>query len=245
MEILSLNVNGEKLNRVNNINGLMEECKTELYCFQECKYGLHKRDRINTVNYYNGNFQKISKIYKNIWNRHFFWLEYPENYIAENEISLSSSKFILINVHLAGFNSGKRYPLMLTLIERLEKDDLKNKNVILLGDFNAQNADNNDSKRLIEGSKYLKKIRDNGFEELFMEDEKSPIATYIDNCDNAFRYDHVFVRLKEDSEIKVSIKDYFPNSKVNKENWYSDHRGIIIEIIEKDYSENKFIPQSK
>ena len=107
----------------------------------------------------------------------FFWLEYPENYIAENEISLSSSKFILINVHLAGFNSGKRYPLMLTLIERLEKDDLKNKNVILLGDFNAQNADNNDSKRLIEGSKYLKKIRDNGFEELFMEDEKSPIAT--------------------------------------------------------------------
>ena len=236
MEILSLNVNGEKFNRVNSINELMNACNADLYCFQECKFGLHKKDRINTVNYYNSDYQKNSKIYKSIWNRSFFWLEYPENYIAEKEISLNFSAFILINVHLAGFYSGKRYPLMLTLMERLEKDDLKNKNVIVLGDFNAQNADNTESKCLVEGSKYLNRIRDKGFNELFMEGEKTPIATYFDNSNNAFRYDHVFVRLKEDSEIKVSIKEYFPELNVNKEEWYSDHRGIIIEINERDYS---------
>ena len=43
------------------------------------------------------------------------------------------------------------------------------------------------------------------------------------------------MRLKEDLEIKVSIKEYFPELNVNKEEWYSDHRGIIIEIIERDY----------
>lgn len=237
MKILSLNVNSEKLNRVDSIDKLMKEYSAELYSFQECKYGLHGHDRINTVNYYNSGYQKNSEVYKNIWNHYFSWLEYPENYIAENEISLDFSSFILINVHLVGFYSGKRYPLMLTLLERLEKVDLKNKNVILLGDFNAQNVGNNtENKCLVEGSEYLNKIRTKGFIELFMEGEKSPINTYFDKNNNGFRYDHVFVRLKEDSDIKVTIKDYFPESTSNKEEWYSDHRGIIIEIIERDYS---------
>mgnify|MGYP004705285803 FL=1 len=242
MKILSLNVNGEKLNNVDSINKMMEICDVELYCFQESKYELHKGARINTVNYFkkeNKVCQKNSDVYKNIWDRSFFWLEYPENYIAESEISLKSSTFILINVHLAGFYSGKRYPLMSTLLERLEKVDLKKKNVILLGDFNAQDADNTKSKCLVEGSKYLNGLKDKGFNELFMEKEKSPIATYIDRSNNAFRYDHVFVRLKEDSKIKVSIERYFPESTTDNDNkgWYSDHRGIVIEILERDYSD--------
>ena len=97
-------------------------------------------------------------------------------------------------------------------------------------------GNNTENKCLVEGSEYLNKIRTKGFIELFMEEEKSPINTYFDKNNNGFRYDHVFVRLKEDSDIKVTIKDYFPESTSNKEEWYSDHRGIIIEIIERDYS---------
>ena len=36
---------------------------------------------------------------------------------------------------------------------------------------------------------------------------------------------------------KQGLKEYFPESKADKEKWYSDYRGIIIEIIERDYSD--------
>lgn len=230
MKILSLNVNGATEDSTNN---LMKQNKASIYCFQESKYGIRGNEKINTVNYYKEVLEKENEKLSSIWNELFPWLEFPENYFAENIIKDEEGEcapFVLINVHLAGFYSGKRYPIMLTLLKRLQMEDLEGKNVILLGDFNAQKTSDNASKLARQGSEYIKLIENNRFVEILKDEKKEPIETYYDSKNNAFRYDHIFFRKGSTNNFNVLIKKYLPEVNEDKNKWISDHRGIMIEV---------------
>lgn len=220
MRILSLNVNKE------DIRSIISDVKADIYCFQESRIDLHGA-RINTVNIYNDKQltkeDKLSRIWKDI----VPWIEFPENYFAECEVKNENINFVLINVHLAGFYN-KRFSLMSTLLHRIKSNDIKNKNVIVLGDFNAQGIANTGNKKSIEGANYIKEIENEGFREVFKEGENNPSVTYYDK-EIGVRYDHVFFRKGTGDDISVKIDEYYPES-TDENKWKSDHRGILISL---------------
>lgn len=235
MKILSLN-----LNRNENWKCIMEESQANICSFQESKLLLYGRTWFNTINIINGEIEKNKLLkFEELWKSYFPWQEFPENYFAENEIIFENKKFMLINVHIAGFGSGLRQLLMFVLLERLKLFDLKSNNVILLGDFNAKSINGTGTKKGRIGSLYLDEIVNLGFEEIINDEEKKTgafVDTYRDKENIGHRYDHVYIRYKDkDPLFKIDVK-YFPEG--NKK-WFSDHRGIIVNIYFKDKKEGK------
>lgn len=226
MKILSLNLNRKDFESVE------EAVQADIYALQESKIQLAGRTRINTINIVNGAIKKEKPLeFEKIWNNFFSWLEFPENYFAESEIDYESFPFILINVHLAGFRSELRQLLMFVLLERLNAEDLKSKNIILVGDFNAEIVHGNATKREQRGSRYIGEIIKIGFDELKTENENlDDVKTFYDANGIGHRFDHAFIKYKEENtSYQVKVK-YFPED--NKV-WLSDHRGIIIGIEKK------------
>ena len=224
MKILSLN-----LNRNENLQSIKNEAQVDIYAFQESKIQLTGRTRINTINIVDSAIKKEKLLeFEKIWNKFFPWLEFPENYFAESEIDYESFPFILINVHLAGFRSELRQLLMFVLLKRLNAEDLKFKNIILVGDFNAERVHGTATKQGLKGSRYLDEIIKIGFEELKTENENlDDVKTFYDANKIGHRYDHAFIKYKEENtSYQIKVK-YFPEE--NK-TWFSDHRGIILEI---------------
>lgn len=231
MKILSLNLNREKENQVTSI---LQKITVDIYAFQECKLN-RGNAHFNTINFdcKEGVMEKNGEKFEQIWEEAFPWIEFPQNYFAENEIENNGNTFVLINVHLAGFKSGLRHLLMYVLLERLKKEDLQSKTVILLGDFNGNSLRENECATALQKriSRFLDQLMKIGFDELKSEAEKigNDEITYRDNNGIGYKVDHVYIK-GENGTMPDTIKivSYCPAS-IN-DDWYSDHRGIILEI---------------
>lgn len=227
MKILSLN-----LNKNLNLQDIKNEAQANIYAFQESKFQLSGKTRINTINIIDDIIDKEKPVeFEKIWKNFFPWLEFPENYFAESKIDYENFPFILINVHLAGFRSGLRQLLMFVLLERLKAEDLKSKNIILVGDFNAKIVEGIATKQEQNGSRYLVEIIKIGFKELKTDSENlDDVKTFYDTCKVGHRYDHAFIKYKEENNSYQIHVNYFPE---DNKTWFSDHRGIILEIEKK------------
>lgn len=227
MKILSLN-----LNKLNDLTELYDEIHADIYAFQECQLALPERTSINTLNVFRDRIkhQKNLAVFEKLWNDHFPWLTFPENYFDENELTINGIHFILINVHLAGFRSGLRNALMCILLKRLKASDLKDENVILLGDFNAQLVHGKATILEKNGSSFLEKILELGYFE--PDGNHTDTATYYDASGFGYTYDHIFIKLIDAKHFQIKTT-YYPAS-IDDWHWLSDHRGIILEIDYKD-----------
>ena len=227
MKILSLNLCGK-----NNIQDIKENVQADIYAFQESHLHLTGRTRINTVNVINDKCEKekMDK-FEEIWEESFPWIEFPENYFAENKINIENISFTLINVHLAGFRSELRQLLMFVLLKRLKSEDLESENVILVGDFNAEQVQETSTKLQRRGSSYLDKIIKIGYKELKYENENmgQMIDTFRDKQMIGHRFDHAYVRYREKNPLFTIDVEYFPEG---DKKWFSDHRGIILKLRE-------------
>lgn len=228
MKILCMNLNG---NDDKEIKDKYSDCN--LFAYQESTKNLTGRTKINTViidKKNNDNILKGTEKFKKLWEFYFPWLVFPENYFSEIEYMDENSNisFKLVNVHLAAFYSGKKHLLEFVLLERLKELVKENKNVILLGDFNAQKI----VSRKNQGSQFLEKVEELGFEEIFSENEKKEktiIPTYYYK-ERGLRYDHVYIRRFNDFAKDIEIT-YYPEYKDGEKSisGLSDHRGIILE----------------
>ncbi|WP_167957891.1 endonuclease/exonuclease/phosphatase family protein [Anaerosporobacter faecicola] len=225
-----MNLNGNKDDILSNEK---DNLKCDIYAYQESKYALPEKTRINTVIIGADNIiHKNVNNFKDIWNEYFPWLTFPENYFSEYDYIDVNSKIIfkLINVHLAGFWSEKRHLLEFVLLQRLQQEELQNLNVILVGDFNAQKKY---SGKKTSGTLFLEKLENLGFDEKFSTSEENNnlvVPTYY-NHEDGVRLDHIYIRCSHDFYNNVEV-NYYPAYSDNEMSieCASDHRGIILEL---------------
>lgn len=227
MKILTLN-----LNKLNDLTQIKKDINADVYAFQECQLALPERTLINTLNIVGDKIKEKKELhtFETLWHENFPWLTFPENYFDEDSLILDGTRFILINVHLAGFRSGLRNALMCILLKRLKAIDLKQENIILVGDFNAQLVHGKATVLEKNGSLFLEKIKEMGYyEPLF---DNAVTSTYYDTDGIGYTYDHIFIKLTDINAYHIKTS-YYPTSP-NPKNWFSDHRGIILEISHQD-----------
>lgn len=152
---------------------------------------------------------------KELWESAFPWISCKSGYWKEMEVEIKGAYIYIINVHMSCTYSVALRDL---LLRRL--DELKEKKVILLGDFNA--AFNNQTEKPIEENhKFLCEIRRKGYIECGSEDVKE--YTFEDENGLKKRIDHVFMSLNLKEKIvyqKTEIVDICS----------SDHKGIKFEF---------------
>lgn len=217
----------------------------DYYAFQEYPdYSGRGRTFYTTI--VNAQNQDISKNnydeINNVWNMFFPWTKMPFRYWSETKIEVKGKEIFLINVHIS---TSYAEPLRLILLQRLKQ--LKDKRVILMGDFNA--AFTNQTELVIkENSEFLSMIIKSGYVELLGKDETdaNPHYTFAIEDKKKKRWirkklDHVFVSkvMKDNVEIDTSI-EYLDSTNMNfdkifsdvgfKNDGISDHTGIRINV---------------
>lgn len=189
-------------------------------------------------NYSNGEAEKIwDEAFKDIYKsfRSAYWLE--------KEICLNNLKITIINVHCAPtYTVEFRYVLM----NRLKQ--LKNRNVILLGDFNAAKNDQTEYPKE-DGNLFLRTIEKSGFTELLSNTENEPQYTLAYNHKvkgwKKKKVDHIFVSnsllecletkgwsysIEYIHDVNVNIDKLGYKKSIKKFNAFTDHSGIRLSI---------------
>lgn len=149
--------------------------KADYYAFQEYP-GNKTRFCTMIVNKDNQLISSGTEAASTIWNSDFPWMDFRDGYWSEAQLEIENIKIHIINIHI-----GPYYTQMLrcVLIKRLHQ--LKDSNVILVGDFNA--AFSYQTEKVIKDHEvFLNCLLSQGYTELESEEEKrgSTHYTYVD-----------------------------------------------------------------
>lgn len=142
------------------ISKYFNEFKADIYAFQELK---RKKSCITEIFTRPEFASSCKETYcghedeRRLSNLLFPWLEFRSGYWMEKHIMYGGKEIIVINIHCSPrYSSEQRF----ILLKRL--DELEDKNVILLGDFNAAFAYQTE-KNIPENDVYLRIITEKGY----------------------------------------------------------------------------------
>ncbi len=198
-----------------------------------------ERKEINDRNYVD--------IIEKEWENNFPWAEARTGYWSEATLQFDGKDIILINVQISPSYSDQ---LRLILLKRL--DQLKEKCVLLVGDFNAAFKYQTDVK-IQENDKFLSLILEKGFNELLEQSEESnPHYTFaIENKKKQKwlrkKLDHVFKSKLLEKKFKISIEyldvvnnniEHLIEGRSKSKDAFSDHTGMKITISKKSSSKS-------
>ncbi len=241
LSIITQNLNGNLCDR--NIKRYITQYPADIYAFQELRRG-----KCNVIDYefgletsdfkinYTGNEEA-----KRIWEDAFPWIEFKSGYWMELNIEFDNRKIVILNFHNScRYSSELRY----VLLKRL--DELQNKNVILLGDFNA--AYGYQSTNIVEENEIFLTILsdEKGYIELCSPEEKeNPHYTYLHKRRSGEielkKLDHIFMspcmyeKLGKSpdicyiDEVNYNFDEYKECAKIS-----TDHSGIRLTFSFKD-----------
>lgn len=186
-------------------------------------------------NNYKGNLIPNDKI-ETIWNKVDKYSciipTFRSAYWCEKQIKFCGKSIRIINVHIS---PTYEMILKLSLIEYIKK--LRNKYIILLGDFNA--SEKKDTEKYIKNNdRFLKLIRDIGFEELKKEKEyEKGHYTHYEKTKGR-KLDHIFVskefydKFDYDIEYIDEVNKTHPDY-INNQCAFTDHSGIKVSFKKK------------
>lgn len=214
----------QNLNR-NNAEKFMEQYQADIYAFQELK-----SKSLGITKIINKESQNYTVIYKgndcahSLSSRFFPWWDFRSGYWMEEHILYQNKKIIMINIHISP--SYSTY-LRFLLLRRLE--ELEDKNVIVLGDFNAA-FDFQSENRVSKNHQYLESLtKTYGYIELCSKEEsKEPHYTYLDAKNHWKKLDHIFVSytlFDQIKEYKITYIDLIHKNFMN-----IDHSGIQLTL---------------
>lgn len=214
----------QNLNR-NNAEEYMKEYEADIYAFQELKSNYSGITEIlNTESPDYTVIDKGNDYAHSLSSKFFPWWDFRSGYWMEEYILYQNKKIIIINIHISP--SYSTY-LRFLLLRRLE--ELENKNVILLGDFNAA-FDFQSENRVSENHRYLECLtKIYGYVELCSKEEnEKPHYTYQDAKNHWKKLDHIFVSQPLFNQLKEYQITYI--DEVRSHHIYTDHSGIQLTL---------------
>lgn len=227
--IITQNLNG-KCN-AENINKYTDLFEADIYAFQELKEG-----RCNITDFViNYKVESKSNVgAKTIWDKAFPWISFKSGYWQEVDFSFNGKNIKVINFHCSPtYSTNLRY----VLLNRLEDVDVKNKFVILLGDFNAAFKEQSENC-VLNNHEFLILVKKKGYIEIVKKDEnKNPHYTFVDKKNKKKKLDHIFISDKlgklsnENWKFVIEYIDEVNTSFSTTEKAFTDHSGIKLSII--------------
>lgn len=233
------NYKKKNIKGLGQVDSYRKNYKADIYAFQE--YPEWGRGKTFYTTFYGNEGENKGSVNetKNLWNVYFPWSDFPQRYWSEVDVHFNSVKIRIINVHITSIYQDQ---LRLVLLKRLEQ--LKNKSVILLGDFNA--AFSYQTENVVQGSdSFLTLITDIGYKEICgkEEDNKDPHYTYALKRSKTKlwekkKLDHIFISLKLDKVGWKMDVEYIDKVNINSEqiigikptDAFTDHSGMKLVI---------------
>lgn len=264
MKIYSFNVNGIRSATEKGFLDWLKKEKPEIVCLQEIKANSDQlEDKIKKVNGYYTYFNSAKRkgyagtaVYTRIKPEKVdFSIKYERFDNEGRSIILTFNEFVLYNFYIPNGARDKRdIPYKIDVYKKLLKifNDVKDKNVILVGDFNVAhnemdvyNAKQNIQNTMFtpEERKQLDAIINSGYIDTFREKnpEKQsyswwPYMANLRERDIGWRIDYVFVSKK----LYPKIQDAF----IRKDILGSDHCPVGIEMQSKMNMDNPIYPKN-